>query len=108
MKFRPGQGPGKETLRETVVGYEPSWVDFRMEDGTFVRNIISELGNDGDEGLYLTYKFEYHFPELDPQSKEGKEKLAHLKEVSVLPRKSFYPLPALFLLTLRLRWLKMR
>ncbi|KAJ4365306.1 hypothetical protein N0V83_008926 [Neocucurbitaria cava] len=81
VKFKPGFGPG-DSAKEVVRGYWPSWVDFQQEDGSHVRNIISD-GSSGDlDDLHMTYAFEFRFPKIEEGSKEADEQLKKLKETS--------------------------
>ncbi|KAF2127093.1 DUF1857-domain-containing protein [Dothidotthia symphoricarpi CBS 119687] len=78
--FKAG-GPKKQA-REWVRSYWPAWHDFEQEDGSHVRNIISD-GPSGEEGdLLLTYTFQYQLPHLAEGSKEAEEQLVKLKGVA--------------------------
>jgi hypothetical protein len=95
--FKPGVAP-KEKAREVVRGFGTSWVrvkflngeggyrlnvfeqvDFEQEDGSVVKNIISD-GADG--ALYMTYAFEFRFPDLREGSAEAEAQREKLKGVS--------------------------
>ncbi|KAF9901254.1 hypothetical protein EC991_006382 [Linnemannia zychae] len=58
---------GKSPIREVCTEYEPSRVEFIMEDGTKVQNIVSvgmSPDNTGsDNNLFLTYAFEWKMPQ---------------------------------------------
>ncbi|KAH5053924.1 hypothetical protein HBH96_145940 [Parastagonospora nodorum] len=76
--FKPGVGP-KEKAREVVRGFGTSWVDFEQEDGSVVKNVISD-GADG--ALYMTYAFEFRFPDLREGSAEAEAQREKLKGTS--------------------------
>lgn len=69
------EGP-KPRARETVREFYPSWVDFEQEDGTHVRNVVSE-GNQGE--LYMTYMFEFKMDHLNEGSAEAESEAKRLK-----------------------------
>lgn len=82
--FKPGAGPsGKSGAREVVRGFGRSWVDFEQEDGSVIRNIISD-GGEGEGAVYLTFAFEMRFPELQEGGKEAEEKREGLRRVSAM------------------------
>ena len=57
-------------------------VDFEQEDGSHVRNIVSD-GPSGDlDDLHMTYAFEFRFPHIQDGSPEAEEQLQKLKAVS--------------------------
>jgi hypothetical protein len=70
------EGGPKPKARETVKEYYPSWVDFEQEDGTHVRNVISD-GSDG--GLYMTYMFEFKMDHLEEGSEKAESERLRLK-----------------------------
>ncbi|CAO2658814.1 Nn.00g065370.m01.CDS01 [Neocucurbitaria sp. VM-36] len=81
VNFKPGLGP-KDKAKEVVRGYWPSWVDFEQEDGSHVRNIVSD-GPSGDlDDLHMTYAFEFRYPNIQEGSKEAEEQLQKLKATS--------------------------
>ena len=87
--FKDGQGAkdqGGKPLREVVKSYYPAKVDFHQPDGAVVQNCIT-IGTDADgtEMLYLSYMFEYRFPELESGGEEAKKREKHLKQVSEMP-----------------------
>lgn len=77
VRFKKGQGP-KEQAREIVKSYYPAWVEFIQEDGSTVRNIISE----GEEGFCMTYAFEFDLPDLQEGTEELGKEVERLKAVS--------------------------
>jgi hypothetical protein len=79
--FKEGAGP-KRRAREVVRGYWPSWVDFEQEDGSFVRNIISEGSSGEERDLYMTYAFEWRLEHLKEGSEEVEREVERLKGVS--------------------------
>ncbi|KAF2799052.1 DUF1857-domain-containing protein [Melanomma pulvis-pyrius CBS 109.77] len=68
VKFKKGMGP-RDEANEVVRGFEPAWVDFEQDDGTHIRNIIS----DSDAGLQMTYMFEFRLPHLQEGAAADKE-----------------------------------
>ncbi|KAI8934007.1 hypothetical protein NX059_008776 [Plenodomus lindquistii] len=78
VKFKEGAGP-KESAREVVRGFWPSWVDFEQEDGSHIRNIISSGSSGEEHDLYMTYSFEFRFPKIERGSPEAEKELARLK-----------------------------
>ncbi|EDU47059.1 DUF1857 domain containing protein [Pyrenophora tritici-repentis] len=75
--FKKGLAP-KPQAKEVVTSYWPSWVEFEQEDGSVIRNIISE-GGEGE--LYMTYAFQF-----DVQGEEGskalEEEVGRLKKMA--------------------------
>jgi hypothetical protein len=57
-------------------------VDFQQEDGSVVKNIISDGASGEDKDLYMTYAFEFNFPGMEEGSKEAEEQMKKLKGVS--------------------------
>lgn len=55
-----------------------------QEDGTVIKNIISDSGDGGDENLHMTYVFEFDFPGIEEGSEEEKVQLGKMKGVSVV------------------------
>ncbi|KAF1997570.1 DUF1857-domain-containing protein [Amniculicola lignicola CBS 123094] len=81
--FKPGMP--KSEAREIVRGYEDAWVDFEQEDGTHIRNIISD-GSSGDlDDLHMTYMFEFRLPHVQEgeQGQQQKEKLEKTSKMAV-------------------------
>ncbi|EOA92295.1 hypothetical protein ACJQWK_03889 [Exserohilum turcicum] len=79
--FKKGLGP-KDTAREVVRGFWPSVVDFQQEDGTHVRNIISD-GPSGDlDDLHMTYVFEIRLPGVHEGSEEADKEFVRLKAMA--------------------------
>jgi hypothetical protein len=54
-------------------------VDFVQEDGSVVKNIISDSGEGGDANLHMTYAFEMDFPAIQEGTKEAEAQLAKMK-----------------------------
>jgi hypothetical protein len=84
--FKKGMGP-KDSAKEVCKGFWPSWVDFEQEDGSTIRNIVSD-GPGGDEDLHMTYVFEFRLPKVQEGSEQAEKEAQRLKGVStyVLPR----------------------
>ncbi|KAF2677240.1 DUF1857-domain-containing protein [Lentithecium fluviatile CBS 122367] len=81
VKFKKGMGP-KDEAREVVRGWEDCWVDFQQDDGTHIRNIVSD-GPSGDESdLHMTYMFEFRFPHIEANSAEAEKEKTRLKAMS--------------------------
>jgi hypothetical protein len=79
--FKPGVGP-KEKAREIVTGYGNAWVDFQQEDGSIVKNIISDGASGEAKDLHMTYAFEFNFPNVEEGSEEAEEQMKKLKGTS--------------------------
>ncbi|KNG52320.1 DUF1857-domain-containing protein [Stemphylium lycopersici] len=76
--FKKGMGP-KDRAKEVVRGYWPSWVDFEQEDGSHIRNIISD-GPSGDvDDLHMTYAFEFRLPNVKEGTEEADKEMQKLK-----------------------------
>jgi hypothetical protein len=78
VTFKKGAAP-KETAKEVVTGFGNAWVDFVQEDGSVVKNIVSDNGAGGDENLHMTYAFEMDFPQIEDGSKEAEAQLSKMK-----------------------------
>ncbi|KAF2013778.1 DUF1857-domain-containing protein [Aaosphaeria arxii CBS 175.79] len=68
-----GPSPGGEFI-ETVTSYEPSWVCFEQQDGTQIRNIVSDGPSGEPDDLHMTYVFEYRLPNVEAGEAEAKER----------------------------------
>ncbi|OAA75274.1 hypothetical protein LEL_07262 [Akanthomyces lecanii RCEF 1005] len=67
---------GSKEMSEVCTELAPHRVDFRLEDGTEIENILSS-GPSGDEtDLYLTYSFKWKFPKIERGSTEERDMLA--------------------------------
>jgi hypothetical protein len=77
VRFKAGRG-AKEKARETVKTCGMSWVDFEQEDGTHIRNVISE-GAGGEADLYMTYMFEFALPHIEEGSEDAEKEEKRLK-----------------------------
>ncbi|CAN9438264.1 unnamed protein product [Alternaria alternata] len=73
-----GTGP-KDQAKEVVRSYWPSWVDFEQEDGSHVRNIISDGPSGETEDLNMTYAFEWIMPNLQEGTPEADKERQRLK-----------------------------
>jgi len=79
--FKPGTA-AKERAREVVTSFWPSWVEFEQEDGTHIRNIISDSGDGGVADLCMTYAFQFRVE--GEEGSEGVDKeVVRLKKVSL-------------------------
>lgn len=79
---------GIKEMTEVCTELAPHKVEFVLEDGTEVENILAQGITGEDTDLHLTYSFKWQFPELQEGSAEAKEKLAGQQKVScvfVLP-----------------------
>ncbi|KAH7360007.1 hypothetical protein BKA66DRAFT_426342 [Pyrenochaeta sp. MPI-SDFR-AT-0127] len=81
VKFKQGAGP-KDRAKETVRSYEPSWVDFEQEDGSHIRNTVSDGPSGGLEDLHMTYAFEFRFPHIQEGSPEAEQETQKFKSMS--------------------------
>ncbi|KAF2833683.1 DUF1857-domain-containing protein [Ophiobolus disseminans] len=79
--FKEGAGP-KPRATETVRSYWPSWVDFHQEDGTLVKNVISNGSSLDDGGLCMTYVFEFKYDGMEDGSKEIKAEVVKMSGMS--------------------------
>ncbi|KAF1960211.1 DUF1857-domain-containing protein [Byssothecium circinans] len=78
VRFKEGTFVKREA-REWVREIGDGWVDFEQEDGTHIRNIVSE-GAEG--GLYMTYTFEFKFPDLKEGSTQAAKETEKLKAMA--------------------------
>ncbi|CAA9964224.1 DUF1857 domain containing protein [Pyrenophora teres f. maculata] len=76
--FKKGQTP-KPRAKEVVRSYWPSWVEFEQEDGSVIRNIISEGGGQGE--LYMTYAFQF-VVQGEEGSAGAEEEVGRLKKMA--------------------------
>lgn len=77
---------GSKEMSEVCTELAPHRVDFRLEDGTEIENILAP-GPSGDEtDLYLTYSFKWKFPKIERGSTEERDMLAEQQKVSLIPR----------------------
>ncbi|KAF2471502.1 DUF1857-domain-containing protein [Lindgomyces ingoldianus] len=82
VKFKKGQGPMDEA-REVVRSYYPAWVDFQQDDGSHIRNIVSDGPGGSLKDLHMTYVFEFRLPDIAESDTAAVEKeLARLKGMS--------------------------
>ncbi|CBX91847.1 hypothetical protein LEMA_P045530.1 [Plenodomus lingam JN3] len=81
VRFKAGAGP-RERAREVVRGFWPCWIDFEQQDGSHIRNIISTGSSGSPTDLYMTYTFEFKFPDLQRGSDEAHRQLGKLKEMA--------------------------
>lgn len=60
-------------------------VDFEQEDGTHIRNVVSEGPSGELEDLHMTYMFEFDLPHAKGSEEEGKavEKLKGMARIAV-------------------------
>lgn len=77
---------GSKEMSEVCTELAPHRVDFRLEDGTEIENILAP-GPSGDEtDLYLTYSFKWKFPKIERGSTEERDMLAEQQKVSLMRR----------------------
>ena len=95
VTFEPGMGPPAGKEKEVITYYGQTTVrdqarvlllssakcvpqaHFQMASGSFVTNTISH--GEGENELYLTFTFEWHFPDLEEGSKLAEEKYLQLR-----------------------------
>ncbi|KAI4665673.1 uncharacterized protein J4E78_003136 [Alternaria triticimaculans] len=85
VKFKKGMGP-KDQAKEVVRSYWPSWVDFEQEDGTHIRNIVSDGPSGEIEDLNMTYMFEFvvsHVQEGTPEAEKEIQKFKGMAKKAV-------------------------
>jgi hypothetical protein len=80
VRFKEGAGP-KARAKETVRSFWPSWVDFVQEDGSVIKNIVSDGPSGEKEDLHMTYAFEFSLPDVAEGSEEAGKELKRLKGV---------------------------
>ncbi|KAH6875868.1 hypothetical protein J4E91_002028 [Alternaria rosae] len=78
VKFKKGMGP-KDQAKEVVRSYWPSWVDFEQEDGTHIRNIVSDGPSGEIEDLNMTYMFEFSVPHVQEGTPEAEKEIQKFK-----------------------------
>jgi len=78
VNFKPGMGP-KSSAKEVVSSFGQAWVEFKQEDGSIIRNLISEGPSRTVEDLQMTYMFEWRFPDIEEGSTEADEQFKKVK-----------------------------
>ncbi len=73
---------GREEMAEVCTELAPHKVEFRLEDGTEVENVLAAGPSGGESDLYLTYSFKWKFPKIEQGSKEEGDMLAQQQKVS--------------------------
>src|SRR6266699_4498789 len=58
VKFKPGEGP-ERVVKEMCTIYAPSRVDYQLDDGSSVLNIISAGPSGRADDLFLTFVFDW-------------------------------------------------
>ncbi|KAF2490940.1 DUF1857-domain-containing protein [Lophium mytilinum] len=81
VQFKPGMGAAP-SAKEVVTSFGNAWVEFKQEDGSIIRNLISDGPSGGVEDLHMTYMFEWIFPELEEGSEEAGERYAKVKAMA--------------------------
>ncbi|KAF2190902.1 DUF1857-domain-containing protein [Zopfia rhizophila CBS 207.26] len=71
----------QDSAREVVRSYEPAWVDFEQDDGTHIRNIVSDGPSGTPSDLHMTYMFEFRLPHIQ-EGEAAEKELARLKGMS--------------------------
>lgn len=70
--FKEGMGPPGGIATEDITLRKPWKADFKnLDSGAFISNIVSQGQNETD--LYLSFYFEWPFPNIEAGSKEEKE-----------------------------------
>ncbi|KAK1753712.1 DUF1857-domain-containing protein [Echria macrotheca] len=84
VKFLPGKGPKAdgEPVQEVVRHYPPCRVDFFQEDGTKISNYVTQGPSGEKEDLFMTYVFEWRFPQVEPGSEKAKGMEKSFKETA--------------------------
>jgi len=78
VNFKPGMG-AKSSAKEVVTSFGEAWIEFKQEDGSIIRNIISEGSSGTVEDLQMTYMFEWMFPNIEEGSTEAGEQFKKVK-----------------------------
>ncbi|KAF2256327.1 DUF1857-domain-containing protein [Trematosphaeria pertusa] len=81
VKFKEGQGPRSEA-KEVVRCWADAWVDFAQDDGTHIRNVVSDGPAGDDSDLHMTYMFEFRFPHIQEGTEEAAKEHARLKAMA--------------------------
>ncbi len=79
VAFKAGSGPAK--VKEVCTILSPSRVDYHLENGSTVLNIISAGPSGAADDLYVTYTFEWKRDDLSEGSPEAKEAEETYKKV---------------------------
>ncbi|KAI0686646.1 hypothetical protein BC835DRAFT_451470 [Cytidiella melzeri] len=80
VTFKPGTGPPGR-VKETVVFKREVRADFEMVGlGTTISNIIS--AGEGESDLYLTFTFNWNFPDIQEGTQEAVEKVQQLERMA--------------------------
>lgn len=70
--FKEGIGLPGGSATEDIILRKPWKADFKnLDSGAFISNIVSQGHDETD--LYLTFFFEWPFPNIEPDSKDEKE-----------------------------------
>lgn len=72
---------GTRELSEVCTEYAPSRVDFRLENGSEVGNIVGQGPSGEEHDLFLTYVFKWNLPEIEEGSEEAAQALVGQQEV---------------------------
>jgi hypothetical protein len=67
--------------QQDLINDLPTQVDFERENGTHIRNIVSEGPGYGLDQLHMTYTFEFLRPELEEGSEAAEKEGEHTKQV---------------------------
>ncbi|KAJ6783530.1 hypothetical protein PWT90_02061 [Aphanocladium album] len=73
---------GTKETKETCTELAPHKVEFRLEDGTEIVNIVAAGPSGKEEECYLTYSFKWQFPDIEAGSKEEKDMLAEQQKMA--------------------------
>ncbi|EGX95167.1 hypothetical protein CCM_03439 [Cordyceps militaris CM01] len=64
---------GSKEMTEVCTELAPHKVEFRLEDGTEIENILAPGPSGGPSDLYLTYSFKWKFPKIEQGSQEEQD-----------------------------------
>ncbi|KAF2809582.1 DUF1857-domain-containing protein [Mytilinidion resinicola] len=81
VQFKPGMGAAP-SAKEVVTSFGNAWVEFKQEDGSIIRNLISDGPAGTVEDLHMTYMFEWLFPNLEEGSAEAEEQFKKSKAMA--------------------------
>ncbi|KAK3191243.1 hypothetical protein K4F52_002833 [Lecanicillium sp. MT-2017a] len=73
---------GTKEMTEVCTELAPHKVEFTLEDGSEVENIIGSGPSGKADELYLTYSFKWKLPGVEDGSDEAKEALAKQQQMS--------------------------
>lgn len=74
---------GTKEMTEVCMELAPHKVEFVLEDGSEVENIVASGPSGNPEDLYLTYSFKWKYPDLEEGSEVAKTTLEKQQQVCI-------------------------